>query len=294
MVGDRAGGVYGNLEIGVSVMENGTYGVHLGFIGVPKESRRTGRGSTLLGLVTAAADAAGLPMDLDVDPTTMRGDAKAPVSKKDLRAWYGKFGFKSVKRLGIDYMARPAKGGASVGSPARKPAPSANRGSAARSAKPKAQTWPPPVPKNDADIFASIYRWTSGRCLEFAQALHERYGYPLVIITPAYNRDYAIHIVCAVPGGYVDALGFRTETNLRTFYASELAWDAKNDRKYGYDIPPEQETLLFRQLPLVEIEEIMDTEVRPSPQYLEPGTVLMVDEAAAIIAANPERYGVRT
>lgn len=153
------------------------------------------------------------------------------------------------------------------------------------------QAWPPPVPKNNADIFASIYRWTSGRCLEFAQALHERYGYPLVVITPAYNRDYAIHVVCAVPGGYVDALGFRTEAALRKAYARELAWDAKNDRKYGYDIPPEQETLLFRQLPLVEIEEIMDTEVRPNPQYLEPGTVLMVDEAAAIIAANPERYG---
>lgn len=109
MVGDQEGGVYGNLEIGVSAMENGSWGVHLGFIGVPKEARRTGRGSKLLSIVTAAADAAGLPMDLDVDPTTMRGDAKAPVSRKDLRAWYGRFGFTSVKRLGIDYMARPAQ-----------------------------------------------------------------------------------------------------------------------------------------------------------------------------------------
>lgn len=119
MVGDRTGGLYGNLEIGVSAMENGNWGVHLGFIGVPRETRRTGRGSKLLSIVTEAADAAGLPMDLDVDPTTMRGDAKAPVSKKDLRAWYGRFGFKSVKSLGIDYMARPAKVSAS-GSAARK------------------------------------------------------------------------------------------------------------------------------------------------------------------------------
>jgi hypothetical protein len=146
------------------------------------------------------------------------------------------------------------------------------------------------MPRTHAGVVASIYRWTSGGCLDFAQALHERFGYPLVVITPAYNRDYAIHVVCEVPGGYVDALGFRTEAALRKTYAKLLAWDAKNDRKEGYDIPPERETLLFRQLPLSEIEDIMDTEVRPDPMYLEPGAVLPVDQAAAIIAANPERY----
>lgn len=109
MVGDQMGGVYGNLEIGVRSMQDGNWGVHLGFIGVPREARRTGRGSKLLSIVTAAADAAGLPMDLDVDPTTMHGDTKAPVSKKDLRAWYGRFGFKPVKSVGVDYMFRPAK-----------------------------------------------------------------------------------------------------------------------------------------------------------------------------------------
>jgi hypothetical protein len=110
MVGDRMGGIYGNLELHIRhVGLKYELGVHLGFLGVPKNERRSGRGSTLLGIVVAAADAVGLPMDLDVKPTTMHGDAKAPVSKRDLRTFYGRFGFKPVKGMEADYLFRPAK-----------------------------------------------------------------------------------------------------------------------------------------------------------------------------------------
>lgn len=108
IVGDRTGGVYGNLEIGVtgSQWSEREHVVHLGFVGVQREQRRQGRGRRLMRIVTAAADRAGLPIELDVDPTTMHGDTRAPVSKKDLRTFYASLGFHAVRGMGPDFMRR--------------------------------------------------------------------------------------------------------------------------------------------------------------------------------------------
>ena len=112
LVGDRRGGILGQLEIRVQtgIGPHDEIGVHLAFIGVPKAERRLGRGSRLMEIIVGAADAAGLPVDLNVDPTPSADDGrKAPVSKRDLRAWYGRFGFVPVRALGVDYLYRPAR-----------------------------------------------------------------------------------------------------------------------------------------------------------------------------------------
>ncbi len=111
-IGDRKGGIYGNLELSFRTIDtpderpSDTLGVHLAFIGVPKEARRQGRGRRLLQLVCEAADAAGMRIDLDVDPQRMHGDAKAPVGKVQLRAFYKSLGFTSVRGQGPDYLIR--------------------------------------------------------------------------------------------------------------------------------------------------------------------------------------------
>ena len=110
VVGDRKGGVLGNLEVSVGVsstLEAREPVVRLSFIGVSPDQRGEGRGTALLNLVTAAADDAGLAVELDVDPQTMRGEKKPPMNKAALRAFYKKAGFATVRGMGSDFMRRP-------------------------------------------------------------------------------------------------------------------------------------------------------------------------------------------
>ena len=107
LVGDQRGGILGKLEIRVSVRQSdGALSVHLAYIGVNRDERQQGRGTRLMQIVLAAADAARLPVDLEVDPQTERGDAKPPMNKKQLREFYKKFGFRTVRGMGSDYMER--------------------------------------------------------------------------------------------------------------------------------------------------------------------------------------------
>ena len=110
VVGDRKGGVLGNLEVSVggsSTLEAREPVVRLSFIGVSPDQRGEGRGTALLNLVTSAADDAGLAVELDVDPQTMRGEKKPPMNKAALRAFYKKAGFAAVRGMGSDFMRRP-------------------------------------------------------------------------------------------------------------------------------------------------------------------------------------------
>ena len=110
VIGDRKGGVLGNLEVSVGVsstLEAREPVVRLSFIGVSPDQRGEGRGTALLNLVTAAADDAGLAVELDVDPQTMRGEKKPPMNKAALRAFYKKAGFATVRGMGSDFMRRP-------------------------------------------------------------------------------------------------------------------------------------------------------------------------------------------
>ena len=110
VVGDRKGGVLGNLEVSVGVsstLEAREPVVRLSFIGVSPDQRGEGRGTALLNLVTSAADDAGLAVELDVDPQTMHGDKKPPMNKAALRAFYKKAGFATVRGMGSDFMRRP-------------------------------------------------------------------------------------------------------------------------------------------------------------------------------------------
>ena len=107
LVGDQRGGILGKLEIRVSVRQSdGALSVHLAYIGVNRDERQQGRGTRLMQIVLAASDAAGLPVDLEVDPQTEWGDAKPPMNKKQLREFYKKFGFRTVRGMGSDYMER--------------------------------------------------------------------------------------------------------------------------------------------------------------------------------------------
>jgi GNAT superfamily N-acetyltransferase len=124
VVGDRKGGVLGNLEISVgtsSTIEGRTPVVHLSFIGVSPDQRGEGRGTALLNLVAAAADEVGLPVELEVDPQTMRGEKKPPMGKPALRAFYKKAGFGTVRGMGSDFMLRkPRKQNPRRRNPAKK------------------------------------------------------------------------------------------------------------------------------------------------------------------------------
>ena len=108
MVGDRTGDILGKLEIRVSADQvDGTLCVHLAYIGVNGDRRRRGFGRRLLQIVCDAADKAGLPIELEVDPQQERDDKRPPMNKAQLREFYGKFGFKKVRGMGSDYMVRP-------------------------------------------------------------------------------------------------------------------------------------------------------------------------------------------
>jgi ribosomal protein S18 acetylase RimI-like enzyme len=108
VVGDQRGGILGKLEVSIfSRQSDGAPSVHLAYIGVNRDERQQGRGTRLMQIMLAAADAAGLPVDLEVDPQTERGDAKPPMNKKQLREFYKRFGFHTVRGMGSDYMERP-------------------------------------------------------------------------------------------------------------------------------------------------------------------------------------------
>jgi ribosomal protein S18 acetylase RimI-like enzyme len=80
--------------------------VHLHFIGVSPDQRQQGRGARLMQIVLAAADAVGLPVTLEVSPEQVRGEKKPPMNKKQLRAFYEKFGFRTDRARGLDAMVR--------------------------------------------------------------------------------------------------------------------------------------------------------------------------------------------
>jgi GNAT superfamily N-acetyltransferase len=109
VVGDRKGGILGNLELSLNsaLKVNGVRGVHLAFVGVSRENRSQGRGRRLVEIVLEAADAVGLPVDLDVDPQRMRGDTRPPMNKGALRAFYRSLGFVQKRGMGPDSMVRP-------------------------------------------------------------------------------------------------------------------------------------------------------------------------------------------
>jgi 8-oxo-dGTP pyrophosphatase MutT (NUDIX family) len=110
VVGDRKGGVLGKLEIYVrSMPTSGEPGVSLSYIGVNREGRQQGRGTRLLQIVLEAADDVGLPVYLTVSPEKEHGDTKPPMTKKQLRAFYAKFGFHTVPGMEADYMERDAR-----------------------------------------------------------------------------------------------------------------------------------------------------------------------------------------
>jgi len=108
VIGDQKGGVLGKLELNVwQGMPNGGLAVSLSYIGVNKDERQRGQGARLMQIVLAAADAAGLPVTLTVSPQKEYGEKKPPMNKKDLRAFYEKFGFRTDRARGIDAMVRP-------------------------------------------------------------------------------------------------------------------------------------------------------------------------------------------
>jgi len=107
VIGDQKGGVLGKLELNVwQGMPNGGLAVSLSYIGVNKDERQRGQGARLMQIVLAAADAAGLPVTLTVSPQKEYGEKKPPMNKKDLRAFYEKFGFRTDRARGIDAMVR--------------------------------------------------------------------------------------------------------------------------------------------------------------------------------------------
>lgn len=107
VVGDRKGGVLGKLEIHVRTLpSDGRVGVSLSYIAVGTGDRKQGRGTRLMQVVLAAADAAGLPVYLHVSPQKEQGDTKPPMNKKQLRAFYERFGFHTVRGMEADYMER--------------------------------------------------------------------------------------------------------------------------------------------------------------------------------------------
>lgn len=108
VIGDQKGGVLGKLELDVwQGMANGGLAVSLSYIGVNKGERQRGQGARLMQIVLAAADAAGLPVTLTVSPQKEYGESKPPMNKKQLRAFYEKFGFRIDRSRGIDAMVRP-------------------------------------------------------------------------------------------------------------------------------------------------------------------------------------------
>lgn len=107
VIGDQKGGVLGKLELDVwQGMPDGGLAVSLSYIGVNKDARQRGQGTRLLQIVLAAADAAGLPVTLTVSPQKEYGEKKPPMNKKELRAFYEKYGFVPVKGM-VDRMVRP-------------------------------------------------------------------------------------------------------------------------------------------------------------------------------------------
>ena len=110
VVGDRKGGVLGTLEVYVrSMLKSGEPGVSLSYIGVNREGRQQGRGTRLLRVGLEAADDVGLPVYLTVSPEKDHGDTKPPMNKRQLRAFYAKFGFHPVPGMEADYMERDAR-----------------------------------------------------------------------------------------------------------------------------------------------------------------------------------------
>lgn len=110
VVGDRKGGVLGKLEVYVrSMPTSGEPGVSLSYIGVTPGERKQGRGTRLLRVVLEAADDVGLPVYLNVSPQKEQGDARPPMNKRQLRAFYAKFGFHPVPGMEADYMERDAR-----------------------------------------------------------------------------------------------------------------------------------------------------------------------------------------
>lgn len=108
VIGDQTGNILGKLELDVwQGMPDGGLAVSLSYIGVNRDQRQQGRGTRLMQIVLAAADAAGLPVTLTVSPQKERGDARPPMNKKQLRAFYEKFGFVPVKGM-VDRMVRAA------------------------------------------------------------------------------------------------------------------------------------------------------------------------------------------
>ncbi len=106
-VGDKQGGFLGKLEVSIrGRASDDRLSVHLAYIGVDRTSRRQGKGRALMSLVVRAADAAGLPIDLDVDPQAEYGESRPPMNKTKLKAFYQSFGFHTVKGMDRDYMER--------------------------------------------------------------------------------------------------------------------------------------------------------------------------------------------
>ena len=113
VIGDRKGGVLGNLELHLNASWGAqgvsrARGVHLAFVGVSPEARGQGRGRRLVQIVIEAANAVGLPVDLEVDPQRMRGDTRPPMNKAALRAFYRSLGFAPVRAREPDYLVHPA------------------------------------------------------------------------------------------------------------------------------------------------------------------------------------------
>ena len=95
-IGDRKGGIYGQLELHFWPRgPKGAYVVHVGYIGVSPEHRRKGYASIMMNMLVQAADEVGMDMDLNISPNTKRGDKSKQMTERQLQKFYSKFGFKS-------------------------------------------------------------------------------------------------------------------------------------------------------------------------------------------------------
>lgn len=95
-IGDRKGGIYGQLELHFwKHGPGGAYVVHIGYIGVAPEHRRKGYATIMMQMLTQAADEVGIDMDLNISPNSKRGDKSKQMTERQLQKFYSKFGFKS-------------------------------------------------------------------------------------------------------------------------------------------------------------------------------------------------------
>ncbi len=104
-VGDRKGDFLGKLELSFHPptagwkIDRGVVGrrelpmIHIGYIGVDKDSRRQGNATRLMKMLCEVADRLGCTVELDVEPKAEARDKRPPMTKRQLVRFYKQFGF---------------------------------------------------------------------------------------------------------------------------------------------------------------------------------------------------------